>query len=272
MKHQTISCSCGNQSPENCGLSHIAYDMQCVSGLRETEQSNKVSSKEGISGCRCTVEYMVVGLTSDPIQEASRHHGPPPARPNPNPSCGTCAPSFLSFFLPYHEVQSTLSQQVTVNSTLTADACNVNLAVHHERHGSCRLSSLVYKYVCTYIYALNPLQVSFCILQHQHRSIPPQREPTQAEVMTACEAVRPLNTEAVRKHFPGLQAGSVCLNNGSGALVFQGAIESIARTMSKPHLNLRGLDSKSKVDVEERRSNYARLASFMNASPDEIGK
>jgi cysteine desulfurase/selenocysteine lyase len=90
--------------------------------------------------------------------------------------------------------------------------------------------------------------------------------------MTACESVRPLNTEAVRKHFPGLQAGSVCLNNGSGALVFQGAIESIARTMSKPHMNLRGLDSKSKLDVEERRTNYARLASFMNASPDEIGE
>lgn len=90
--------------------------------------------------------------------------------------------------------------------------------------------------------------------------------------MTASESIQPLNTELVRKQFPGLQAGSVCLNNGSGALVFQGAIESIARTMSKPHMNLRGLDSKSKVDVEERRTNYARLASFMNANPDEIGK
>jgi hypothetical protein len=90
--------------------------------------------------------------------------------------------------------------------------------------------------------------------------------------MTACESVQPLNTEAVRKQFPGLQAGSVCLNNGSGALVFQGAIKSISRTMSKPHMNLRGLDSKSKVDVEERRTNYARIASFMNANPDEIGK
>ena len=90
--------------------------------------------------------------------------------------------------------------------------------------------------------------------------------------MTASESIQPLNTELVRKQFPGLQAGSVCLNNGSGALVFQGAIESIARTMSKPHMNLRGLDSKSKLDVEERQTNYARLASFMNASPDEIGE
>jgi hypothetical protein len=47
---------------------------------------------------------------------------------------------------------------------------------------------------------------------------------------------------------------------------------SIARTMSKPYMNLRGLDSKSRLDVEERRTNYARLASFMNADPDEIGK
>jgi hypothetical protein len=161
-----------------------------------------------------------------------------------------------------------------VNNVFAADTCNGRGTVQHERHASCRLSSLVYKYLrtCTYIYSLNPLQVLFCILQRQHRSIPQQREPPQPEVMTACEVVQPLNTEAVRKHFPGLQAGSVCLNNGSGALVFQGAIDSIARTMSKPHMNLRGLDSKSKVDVEERRSNYARLASFMNASPDEIGK
>lgn len=42
--------------------------------------------------------------------------------------------------------------------------------------------------------------------------------------------------------------------------------------MSSPHLNLRGLDSKSKVDVKQRVANYARMASFMNADPDEIGK
>ena len=42
--------------------------------------------------------------------------------------------------------------------------------------------------------------------------------------------------------------------------------------MSSPHMNLRGLDSKSKVDVKQRVANYARIASFMNADPDEIGK
>ncbi|KAJ5174137.1 aminotransferase [Penicillium canariense] len=85
--------------------------------------------------------------------------------------------------------------------------------------------------------------------------------------------------EAVRKQFPGLDAGSVCLNNGSGALVYRGAIERqvvccvyIVRTMSAPHMNLRGLDSKSLVDVRERTAQYKKLASFMNAEPDEIGK
>ena len=42
--------------------------------------------------------------------------------------------------------------------------------------------------------------------------------------------------------------------------------------MSSPHMNLRGLDSKSKVDVKQRIAHYARIASFMNADPDEIGK
>lgn len=42
--------------------------------------------------------------------------------------------------------------------------------------------------------------------------------------------------------------------------------------MSAPHMNLRGLDSKSMVDVKERTAQYAKLASFMNADPDEIGK
>ncbi|KAJ5117105.1 aminotransferase [Penicillium atrosanguineum] len=76
--------------------------------------------------------------------------------------------------------------------------------------------------------------------------------------------------EAVRNQFPGLDKGLICLNNGSGALVYKGAIESIVRTMSAPHMNLRGLDSKSLVDVKERTAQYAKLASFMNADPDEI--
>lgn len=42
--------------------------------------------------------------------------------------------------------------------------------------------------------------------------------------------------------------------------------------MSAPHMNLRGLDSKSAVDVKERTGQYAKLASWMNADADEIGK
>lgn len=76
--------------------------------------------------------------------------------------------------------------------------------------------------------------------------------------------------EAVRKQFPGLNKGSVCLNNGSGALVYQGVIDSINRTMSAPHMNLRGLDTRSRIDIKKRSSQYAKLASFMNADPDEI--
>lgn len=41
--------------------------------------------------------------------------------------------------------------------------------------------------------------------------------------------------------------------------------------MSAPHMNLRGLDSKSQTDVNERTAQYRKLASFMNAEPDEIG-
>jgi hypothetical protein len=42
--------------------------------------------------------------------------------------------------------------------------------------------------------------------------------------------------------------------------------------MSAPHMNLRGLDSKSLPDVKERTLQYEKLASFMNADQDEIGK
>lgn len=42
--------------------------------------------------------------------------------------------------------------------------------------------------------------------------------------------------------------------------------------MSNPHMNLRGLDTKSHVDVKRRAAQYSRIASFMNADPDEIGK
>ena len=36
-------------------------------------------------------------------------------------------------------------------------------------------------------------------------------------------------------------------------------------------MNLRGLDSKSMVDVRERTAQYEKIASFLNAAPDEIG-
>ena len=42
--------------------------------------------------------------------------------------------------------------------------------------------------------------------------------------------------------------------------------------MSYPHMNLRGLDSKSRIDVKERAAHFAKIASFTNADPDEIGK
>lgn len=41
--------------------------------------------------------------------------------------------------------------------------------------------------------------------------------------------------------------------------------------MSAPHMNLRGLDSKSQIELNMRTANYKKLASFMNAEPDEIG-
>ncbi|KAF5664254.1 selenocysteine lyase [Fusarium heterosporum] len=79
-----------------------------------------------------------------------------------------------------------------------------------------------------------------------------------------------LAVEAVRRQFPGLTKGSICLNNGAGSLVYRGAIESITKTMSHPHMNLRGQDSNSMVDVKKRAAQYARIASFVNANPDEI--
>ncbi|KAI1027671.1 hypothetical protein LB504_011625 [Fusarium proliferatum] len=40
--------------------------------------------------------------------------------------------------------------------------------------------------------------------------------------------------------------------------------------MSHPLMNLRGMDSKSHIDVQKRAAQYARIASFVNADPDEI--
>ncbi|KJZ74013.1 hypothetical protein HIM_06681 [Hirsutella minnesotensis 3608] len=40
--------------------------------------------------------------------------------------------------------------------------------------------------------------------------------------------------------------------------------------MSAPHMNLRGLDAKSHVDITERNVQYSKIASFVNAQPDEV--
>jgi hypothetical protein len=36
-------------------------------------------------------------------------------------------------------------------------------------------------------------------------------------------------------------------------------------------MNLRGQDSTSMIDVKNRAAQYAKIASFVNADPDEIG-
>lgn len=47
--------------------------------------------------------------------------------------------------------------------------------------------------------------------------------------LTPTDGPRGLDIDAVRKQFPGLGSGSICLNNGSGALVYRGAIERSVR-------------------------------------------
>jgi hypothetical protein len=37
-------------------------------------------------------------------------------------------------------------------------------------------------------------------------------------------------------------------------------------------MNLRGQDSNSMIDVKKRAAQYAKIASFVNADPDEIGE
>jgi cell division septal protein FtsQ len=37
-------------------------------------------------------------------------------------------------------------------------------------------------------------------------------------------------------------------------------------------MNLRGQDSTSMIDVKNRAAQYTKIASFVNADPDEIGK
>ncbi|KAL2794876.1 pyridoxal phosphate-dependent transferase [Aspergillus keveii] len=88
--------------------------------------------------------------------------------------------------------------------------------------------------------------------------------------MTISTAAPGFDVSAVREQFPALLKDTICLNNGSGALVYKGAIERAAHIMSSPHLNLRGLDTKSEIDVTKRTAEFRKLSSFMNADPDEI--
>ena len=46
---------------------------------------------------------------------------------------------------------------------------------------------------------------------------------------TPTNGLRGLDIDVVREQFPGLGSGSICLNNGSGALVYSGAIERSVR-------------------------------------------
>ncbi|KAI0858270.1 putative aminotransferase [Xylaria cubensis] len=78
------------------------------------------------------------------------------------------------------------------------------------------------------------------------------------------------DVEKIRKEFPALQEDAIPLNNAAGSLVYQGAINSVVRSLSANKLNLRGGDIKSDHDVKKRRARYKELASFINAETDEI--
>ncbi|KAH2009724.1 hypothetical protein KXV45_008194 [Aspergillus fumigatus] len=80
----------------------------------------------------------------------------------------------------------------------------------------------------------------------------------------------PVVAAAFGKSFRAEEKGSNRLNNGSGALVYKGAMESIVHTMLAPHIDQRSLDSKTMVAVKKRTAQHAKLAAFMNAGPDEI--
>jgi hypothetical protein len=43
--------------------------------------------------------------------------------------------------------------------------------------------------------------------------------------MTISNTIHSFDVNAVREQFPGLLKNIICLNNGSGALVYKGAIE-----------------------------------------------
>lgn len=83
-------------------------------------------------------------------------------------------------------------------------------------------------------------------------------------------AKRPYDVESIRQHFPALRGEMIPLNNATGSLTYQGAIQAIANAMSTYQLDFIGGDEISQLHIDERKSKYAELAAFMNAEPDEI--
>lgn len=84
-------------------------------------------------------------------------------------------------------------------------------------------------------------------------------------------ATIPYDVESVRQHFPALRGERIPLNNATGSLVYEGAVKAIANAMSAYQLDFIGGDVSSQLQIDERKSKYAELATFMNAEPDEIG-
>ncbi|UPX15684.1 uncharacterized protein EKO05_0006125 [Ascochyta rabiei] len=80
----------------------------------------------------------------------------------------------------------------------------------------------------------------------------------------------PYDVESVRKHFPALNGERIPLNNATGSLVFDGAVQAIANAMSTYQLDFIGGDAASQLEIDERKAKYVELAGFMNAEPDEI--
>ncbi|KAI1085426.1 putative nonribosomal peptide synthase [Whalleya microplaca] len=79
-----------------------------------------------------------------------------------------------------------------------------------------------------------------------------------------------IDVQSVRKHFPALHHGIVAFNNAAGTVVHQGAIESTHKYMSSFPIELGRDDPQSHEKTQRLDNNYAELAAFMNASPDEV--
>lgn len=80
------------------------------------------------------------------------------------------------------------------------------------------------------------------------------------------------DVESVRKQFPALQEGIVAFNNAAGTAVYQGAIETTHKTMSSFPIEIGLDDPRSQERTDHWMKKTVKLAAFMNAAPDEIGK